>query len=157
MALPPRRALSRPVWDAVDWSTLEAIARTKAIDLWLLFPLGVGVNRLLTRTGEIPEEWRRRLDRILGTQSWQHDLYAVETAPTLFGPDDEQLIKASMDAIGKYFIRRLASICAGCSSEPGILRNSKNNPLYLLCFAAANERGKPIALRIARSLLKGLN
>ncbi|MFZ1979036.1 MAG: three-Cys-motif partner protein TcmP [Bacteroidota bacterium] len=31
----------------VSWSTIEAIAETKAIDLWLLFPLGVAVNRLL--------------------------------------------------------------------------------------------------------------
>jgi three-Cys-motif partner protein len=26
----------------VDWSTIQAIARTKAIDLWVLFPLGIG-------------------------------------------------------------------------------------------------------------------
>jgi three-Cys-motif partner protein len=39
----------------VEWTTLEAIAHTKAIDLWLLFPLGIGVNRLVTRSGEIPE------------------------------------------------------------------------------------------------------
>jgi three-Cys-motif partner protein len=33
----------------VEWKTIEAIAATKAIDLWLLFPLGIGVNRLLTK------------------------------------------------------------------------------------------------------------
>lgn len=38
----------------VDWTTIEAIARTKAIDLWLLFPLGQAVNRLLTRQ-RVPE------------------------------------------------------------------------------------------------------
>ena len=37
-----------------------------------------------------------------------------------------------------------------------MLRNSVNNPLYLLCFAVANERGQPIALRIAHHLLKGM-
>jgi three-Cys-motif partner protein len=30
----------------VEWSLLEAIARTKKIDLWLLFPLGIAVSRL---------------------------------------------------------------------------------------------------------------
>jgi hypothetical protein len=39
----------------VDWTTVEAIARTKAIDLWVLFPLGIGVNRLLTKSGDIPD------------------------------------------------------------------------------------------------------
>ncbi|MEW6074198.1 MAG: hypothetical protein AB1726_16580 [Planctomycetota bacterium] len=42
----------------VEWVTIEAVAQTKAIDLWVLFPLGVGVNRLLTKSGEIPESWR---------------------------------------------------------------------------------------------------
>jgi len=29
----------------VDWTTLEAVASTQAIDIWILFPLGIGVNR----------------------------------------------------------------------------------------------------------------
>jgi len=41
----------------VEWKTIEAVAATKAIDMWLLFPLGIGVNRLLTRTGAIPSAW----------------------------------------------------------------------------------------------------
>ena len=49
----------------VEWQTIEAIAKTKAIDLWLLFPLGIGVSRLLTRSGEIPKGWRTRLDKLL--------------------------------------------------------------------------------------------
>jgi three-Cys-motif partner protein len=50
----------------VEWRTIEAIAATKAIDLWLLFPLGIGVNRLLTKSGDIPESWRNRLNLLLG-------------------------------------------------------------------------------------------
>ena len=30
----------------MEWQTIEAIASTQAIDLWLLFPLGIGVTRL---------------------------------------------------------------------------------------------------------------
>ena len=41
-----------PYGAQVEWTTIEAIAATKAIDLWLLFPLGIGVNRLLTKSGE---------------------------------------------------------------------------------------------------------
>lgn len=39
----------------VEWKTIEAIAKAKAIDMWLLFPLGIGVARLLTNSGDIPE------------------------------------------------------------------------------------------------------
>ncbi|MFZ5864157.1 MAG: hypothetical protein ACOYXR_15145 [Nitrospirota bacterium] len=64
------------------------------------------------------------------------------------------MVKAKMETIGQYFNDRLKDIFAGVAAEPGVLRNSTNSPLYLLCFAVGNERGKDIALRIANHLLK---
>lgn len=138
----------------VEWTTIEAIAKTEAIDLWLLFPLGIGVNRLLTKSGDIPNSWRNRLNLLLGTEDWYDEFYKVEITPTLFGENKETLIKAKMETIGRYFNNRLKSVFVGVAEEPGVLRNSANNPLYLLCFAVGNERGKDIALRIAQHLLK---
>lgn len=140
----------------VEWKTIEAVAMTKAIDLWLLFPLGIGVNRLWTKSGDIPDAWRHRLNVLLGTEDWYDEFYSRETTPTLFGTDQEQVVKASMDTIGGYFNRRLKQIFAGVVEKPGVLRNSSNNPLYLLCFAVGNEHGKSIALRIAEHLLKAV-
>lgn len=140
----------------VEWKTIEAIAATKAIDLWLLFPLGIGVNRLLTKSGDIPESWRRRLNLLLGTEDWYDEFYTAETTPTLFGNDQERVVKATMATIGRYFNTRLRGVFAGVVDEPGVLRNTANNPLYLLCFAVGNDRGKDIALRIAKHLLKEL-
>lgn len=137
----------------VEWQTIEAIAKTKAIDLWLLFPLGIGVSRLLTRSGTIPKGWRARLDTLLGTTDWYDEFYRIEHTPNLFGSDEERVVKATNETIARYFNKRLESIFAGVA-EPGVLRNSANNPLYLLCFAVGNERGKDIALRIANHLLK---
>ena len=138
----------------VEWTTIEAIAATQAIDLWLLFPLGIGVNRLLTKSGDIPNSWRRRLNLLLGTEDWYDEFYSVETTPTLFGDDQERVVKATTETIGRYFNNRLKDVFAGVVDDPGVLRNSSSNPLYLLCFAVGNERGKDIALRIARHLLK---
>jgi three-Cys-motif partner protein len=139
----------------VEWATIEAVARTQAIDLWILFPLGIGVNRLLVKSGDVPEPWRRRLDCLLGTQDWYDEFYRVESTPTLFGGAEERVIKASTQTIGKYFVKRLQSVFAGVAPEPAVLRNSKNVPLYLLCFAVGNPgKGKDIALRIANHLLK---
>ncbi len=140
----------------VEWPTIEAIAQTQAIDLWLLFPLGIGVNRLLTRSGDIPAPWRHRLNLLLGSEDWYEEFYKVETTPTLFGDGDARLVKAKTDVIGKYFNRRLQTVFVGAAAEPGVLRNSHNNPLYLLCFAVGNANGKDIALRIANHLLKEL-
>ncbi|MBA3404983.1 MAG: three-Cys-motif partner protein TcmP [Gemmatimonadaceae bacterium] len=137
----------------VEWETIEAIAKTKAIDLWLLFPLGIGVNRLMMRRLDaIPDGWKRRLDTLLGTQSWRDELYAVDgTQTTLFGGAERNV---NVGAIGRYFNERLRTIFAGVADSPAVLRNSADNPLYLFCFAAANENGAKTACRIANSLLK---
>jgi len=141
----------------VEWATIEAVARTRSIDVWLLFPLAMGVNRLLARSGNIPEAWHRRLSLLLGTDDWYEEFYRVVREPTLFDGDEEiRVEKASMQAIGSFFLRRLAGVFAGVAKEPGVLRNSRNAPLYLLCFAVGNEAAKGPALRIADTLLKGL-
>lgn len=68
----------------VSWDTIEAIARTEAIDMWYLFPLGVGVNRLLTKDGNIPEPWQRKLDSIFGDTGWREAFYKKEVIAGLF-------------------------------------------------------------------------
>lgn len=137
----------------VEWKTIEAVAATKAIDLWLLVPLGMGMNRLAPKSGRLPESWRQRMDAFLGTADWYDEFYKVETKPTLFG-DQLVQVKASMDVMARYFNNRLKQVFAGVAEEPGVLWNSSKNPLYMFCFAVGNERGKDIALRIANHLLK---
>ncbi len=73
----------------------------------------------------------------------------MEKKPTLFGTREDHVEKASVHVIGKCFNERLRTLFAGVAGESAVLRNSGKSPLYLLCFAAANEKGAPIALRIA--------
>jgi three-Cys-motif partner protein len=119
--------------------------------------LGIGVNRLLTKSGYIPASWRARLALLLGTSDWYDEFYKVEKTPTLFGAEHEHVVKTTMETIDQYFNNRLKEVFAGGVVEPGVLRNSANNPLYLLCFTVGNERGKSIALRIANHLLKEMH
>lgn len=137
----------------VDWSTVEAIAATKAIDLWLLFPLGMAVNRLLTRGGPPPEAWQRRLTRFFGTEDWQNAFYQHTTVRTLFGEEEASIKDADYEAIGRYFVDRLKTVFARVADNPLPLRNAKNVPLYLLCFAAGNPRGAETAVKIAGHIL----
>jgi len=139
----------------VEWSTIEAVAQTGAIDLWLLFPLGIGENRLAKRDGDIPPSWCRRLDLLLGTKDWYDEFYAVERSVDLFGNEVEHVVKATQETIGQYFVKRLTTVFPRVAPEPLVLRNRTGCPLYLLCFAAANPgRGGQIAVTIANHLLK---
>jgi three-Cys-motif partner protein len=138
----------------VDWATIEAIAATKAIDLWILFPLGVAVNRLLTRNEPPPKKWADALTRIFGNEDWKQEFYPKKTEPTLFGEEETERKAANFGRIGRFFLKRLKTVFAQVAPNPLILTNSKGVPIYLLCFAAGNPKGAPTALKIAKDILK---
>ena len=138
----------------VTWDTMKAIAQTRAIDLWILFPLGIGVNRLLRRDAQIPEAWQKRLDGFFGTPEWRSAFYAATTEDDFFGNETTMKKVANFDAIRRFFVERLKSIFPGVARNPLALHNSANTPLYLLCFAAGNERGATTAVKIAQDILK---
>ncbi len=139
----------------VEWSTIEALAVTKAIDLWYLFPLGVGVARLLTYRGDIDEAWQRRLDLLFGTAEWRTEFYRVTHGQAdLFGESRDTVERdAPVAKIEAFIHERLAGIFEK-AAKGLVLRNSRQSPLYLLCFAAANKKGAPTAIRIAQDILK---
>lgn len=139
----------------VTWDTIKAIAKTKAIDLWYLFPLGVGVNRLLKRDiKEIPESWAKKLDDIFGTPDWRDVFYRIEKVKTLYGEEEAVIKDTDFKKISDFFVNRLKTIFAGVAKNPRLLRNSKNNPLYLLCFASGNPKGSKTAIKIAQDILR---
>lgn len=138
----------------VTWDTIKAIAETHAIDLWLLFPLGVAVNRILTKTGRISPTWRSKLDALFGTSDWYDAFYRKSNQPGLFGDEEVTEKIGDFDSISEYFVNRLKTVFAGVADNPLPLRNSHNNPIFLLCFAVGNPRGKDIALRIAGHILR---
>ena len=134
----------------VDWTTIEEIAATEAIDLWILFPLGQGVNRLLTRDAPPPDAWAARLTRFFGNEEWRSRFYRPKMQPGLFDSPDAVEKDAGLAAIGDYFLARLKTIFPGVVEPALPLRNSKGAPIFLLCFAAGNPKGAPTAVKIAR-------
>jgi three-Cys-motif partner protein len=146
-----------PYGMSVDWETIAGIAHTKAIDMWLLFPLGTGINRLLTRNAKPPPDWADKVTRILGTPraEWEAAFYAASPQTDMFGGEPQTVKVADFSSMGSYFINRLKAVFAGVAPHAMPLFNSRNNPMYLLCFAAGNPRGARPAVAIADHLLKG--
>ena len=143
-----------PYGMVVEWKTIEAIATTKAIDLWILFPVGTGVNRLLTRGGRPPAEWAARLTAIFGSNEWESRFYAPSPQGGLFDSVPAIVKDASFERIGQLFLERLRTVFPGVAPHAMPLENSKHNPLYWLCFAAGNPKGAGPAVRIADHLLR---
>jgi three-Cys-motif partner protein len=61
----------------VDWQTLKAIARTKAIDVWYLFSLSGLYRQATVKLSDVDDSKRTALNRILGSSTWEDDLYPV--------------------------------------------------------------------------------
>jgi three-Cys-motif partner protein len=141
-----------------EWDTIQAIAKTKAIDLWILFPLGVSVNRLLMKNrNEIPENWSKALDKLFGTHDWYNEFYETKINISLFSEEEVTSKTATFDRIANFYIKRLKTIFVGVLDEPLYLYNSTNNPLFLLCFAAGNPKGADTAIKIARDIIGKIN
>lgn len=123
----------------VDWETVEAIARTKAVDLWYFFPL-MGLYRQAARDIiNIDETKRKRLNRVLGTDSWEKDWYAPrESQADLFEAKKEVVRTADVAAIEQFVKRRLQSVFKGAVLDPRRITNERGAPLASLFFAVAN-------------------
>ena len=138
----------------VEWTTVELIAHTQAIDLWYLFPIGMGVSRLLKNDGKISMSHRRKLNQFFGTDDWFDKFYQLARQGSLFNDEDEVEKRDDILAeIEQYFLKRLENVFARVAKNPLLLRNSKNSLMYLLCFAAGNPNA-PKALQIAEDILE---
>lgn len=146
----------------IEWSTLEAVSRTKAADVWLLFPLS-GVTRQLTKkANKLGTDKCRALDRTLGTTEWRETFY--EPPPLdLFGHQAPSERTADSEAISEWITSRLQQIFP-CVVGPKILHKghrgnpSGGPPLFALYFMAATTHpgGQKVARRIAAGVLKRL-
>ncbi len=139
----------------VTWETIEKIARTEAIDMWLLFP-AMAVNRMLPRTGEVPPSWASKLTASFGSEDWRHFFYQKQAAD-LFGEEQVSKVPKVFEKLSEFITIRLKTVFPGVNSKPMILRNSTGAPLFLLCFACGNPKGAKIALNIAEFIINKKN
>lgn len=138
----------------VEWSTMEAIARTQAIDVWILFPAGIGVNRQLPLDGNVPGWARSAFTRLFGTTDWHDRFYAKEAMDDMFGGPDRMRKVGSSDHIVAFYLERLEEIFPHVAPNPLVLCNSNNAPMFALCFAAAHPKYGATAVKIAQDVLR---
>ncbi len=136
----------------VNWDTIERIAETRAIDMWLLFP-AMAVNRMLPKNGQIPSKWAERLDTLFGAADWKKTFYRPSGQISLFGDEEIDKVPQIFDKLSAYVTRRLQTVFSAANQNPLILKNKAGAPIFLLCFASGNPKGAPIAIRIAQHII----
>jgi len=137
----------------VSWRTIEAIARTQAMDLWVLVPHAIGVNRLLRKDADLSPRVVQRLNAFFGCEDWKERFYNKNGQMGLFYAEQERKT-ADLKLITEYYLERLRGIFAGVLDKTFILCNSRGAPMYVLCFACGNPRAVPLAKKIADDIIK---
>jgi len=140
----------------VEWETLEAIARTKAIDLWFLFPISALYRQAARNWSKVDDDKIRAIDRCLGTTEWQQKFYEPRDQLGLFDTRSELERKHDVKSLEKYVKQRLETIFTSWVSSPIELRNTKGPQLFSLFFAISNPsvKAKDAAQGIVRHLRK---
>ncbi|HBP6668255.1 MULTISPECIES: three-Cys-motif partner protein TcmP [Pseudomonas] len=137
-----------PYSTAVNWSTLEVIASTQKVDLWMLFPIST-LLRLLPQDGP-REEWRPCIERLLGTSEWKNACYAPSQplVDDLFGEQEVRSQRSDYEAIIQFVTMRLREIFAHVEEPTRLTRNA--GVLFLFYFSVSNPKAKALAAKLAR-------
>lgn len=125
----------------VEWSTLRAIAETRAIDVWYLFSLSGLYRQAARNIGSVDDSKRRALTRMFGSDQWERELYSpIGSAQTLLeGLDPIEVRQRNADVTGleTYVRRRLESIFP-MVLDPFPLPPNSRPQRFSLFFAVSN-------------------
>lgn len=141
----------------VAWSTLEAIRKTEAIDVWYLVSLAGMFRQATHDPKKLTAEKRAALTRMLGTDEWEEAWYRREQRTDLLGQADETHQRtADVAAMEQFVGKRLASLFPKVL-PPRRLRNDRGAPMFSLFLAISNPEPKAIGLatKIGNHILKG--
>lgn len=147
----------------VEWSTLETIAKTGAIDVWYLFPYSGLYRQAAKNADAMDSDKLDSITRLLGTDEWRQEFYAPQRQSDLFGNESGDAREADHHEMLTYVSKRLKGLFPAVT-EPRILyqagdsKNPSGAPLFALYFAASNPSPKAygLAMKIAKDVLNAL-
>lgn len=122
----------------LEWVTVQALAATKNFEVIINFPVAMAINRLITRSGSVPDKWSDQLTKCFGTEEWRDIAYTIKT--DLFGNEVLQKSGGVADRLLDLYMRRLQEIFSYVA-PPRLIRNTHNVPLYYLVWAGPNALG----------------
>jgi len=133
----------------LNWSSLETLQKL-SVDVWILVPTGIGLNRLLKNNCEISDEWGAKLELFLGMP--KDDIlahfYKKEVTNTLFGVEETKRKEANaIDKSALLYQTRLKTLFAYVSNTY-VLKNSSNSIMFHFLMASNNKNAVKIANQI---------
>lgn len=139
----------------VEWEAIEQL-KGLSVDMWILVPTGLGVNRLLKKNRDIPAEWIKSLESFFGISSDEliPSFYSDTQSQNLFGEDVTTVTKKteSVKKIHSIYSARMETIFKYVSKSY-VLKNSSNSIMFHFFLASNNST----AVKIANEMIKKLS
>lgn len=134
------------------WDCLNKISNTEIFDVWYLFPF-MAANRNLYKNGIIPLANKTRLNLLLGSTDWENKIYYQSPQSSFW--NEIILEKVDTENIKDYILSRLKDTFAAVSDKAVLLRNTRQSPVFMLCFAVSNpnQKAKVLSLKVADYIL----
>ncbi len=132
----------------LDWEVMRRAGQSRAIDMFLNFPvMDMNRNAVWRNPERAPQDGLERISRFWGDETWKRAAYADSPQYKLFSAPDR--IKQDNDTIVSAFRKRLKEV-AGFSfvPEPLPMKNTNNAVVYYLFFASP----KPVAQQIIEAI-----
>lgn len=147
-----------PFGNQVRWETIEAIAQTVGIDLWYLFPAGLGVQRQISKDGTPHLDAEASLDAMFGTPEWRDHLVEQHGGQMdMFSGTAEAARRVvSADAITRYMIKRMKGAFAGRVLDDWLPLGQGRRHWYSLIFAWSNpsDKATQLARRVGTHIMR---
>jgi three-Cys-motif partner protein len=128
----------------VPWATIKELADSKQVEVFINFPVGMAIQRLLPRSGRFTDKQRVKLEEYFGHPSWYAEVYSTE--PGLFEAELRKRSDAGIRLLAWYRARLKSAF--GHVSTARLITNSKGGHLYYLVFAGPNATGAKIASHV---------
>lgn len=143
----------------VEWATLQAIAKTGAIDVWYLFPYSGLYRQAAKNADAMDADKEESITRLLGTDEWRQVFYTPKRQASLFGGDDGDERDADHHQMLDFVSQRLKGLFPAVTTpkvlyQGGDSKNPSGAPLFALYFAASNP--KPAAHLLATKIAKAI-
>ncbi len=114
----------------LNWESIEKL-KNKRVDVWILLPSGVIINRLLDRQGNLKNI--NKLESFFGItrDEIQKEFYESKKENTLFGEIEiNHKVHNAIEKIAELYIKRLKTIWDYVTEKPLVLYNNRNVPIY---------------------------
>ena len=130
----------------VKWDTIKALAETRALDVFINFPI-MAITRVLPRESTPNTLMPASLGEMFLDPGWISGLYSIQES--LFGDPVAQRPRLDAHRLAEHYVQDLKQLFPHVS-RPVIMKNSTSTPLYGLVLASHNETAVKVTNDIFR-------